>query len=126
VDNFYTTDPTGEFALQHGYQFLGIACYLFDTQVSNTLPVYRCFKPSNGNYFYTTHCAEFDKCVNIFGFRAEHIGWFMFGQDQCRSKALNRYYNDGTGDHKYCTDNNISKVSHFKAYRKEGVAGYVL
>jgi hypothetical protein len=126
VDNFYTTDPKGELALQHGYQFLGIACYVFNTQVKNTVPVYRCFSPTSNDHFYVTYRPEFDSHVTLHGYKPEHIAWFMFSARQNRSAALNRYRNPATGDHSYSTDDNISKISDFSAYAANGIAGYVL
>jgi hypothetical protein len=126
VDNFYTTDPKGELALQHGYQFLGIACYVFNTQVKDTVPVYRCFNQTSNNHFYGIYRLEFDNLVKLEGYKPEHIAWFMFSARQNRSAALNRYYNQATGDHSYSTDDNISKVSDFSAYTVQGIAGYVL
>jgi hypothetical protein len=126
TDNFYTTDPKGEHALQQGYQFLGIACYVFSTQVNGTIPVYRSFIPRSGDHFYTTSRDEFDNFVHLWGYTAEHIAWFMFGERQSRSTVLTRYFNEGTGDHVYCTDANTSKVADFVAYRTQAVAGYVL
>lgn len=126
TDNFYTTDPKGEHALQHGYQFLGVACYVFSTQVKDTIPVYRSFKPRSGDHYYTTSRDEFDNSVHLWGYTAEHIAWFMFGERQSRSTVLTRYFNEGTGDHVYCTDANTSKVADFVAYRAQVVAGYVL
>ncbi|KAF8242892.1 hypothetical protein K440DRAFT_606855 [Wilcoxina mikolae CBS 423.85] len=125
VDNFYTTDPTGEFALKQGYRFLGIVCYVFNTQVSDTVPVYRCVKPFNGDHYYTTSRAIFDNSIKHHGFRVEHIGWFMFEHRQCRSIALKQYYNRESQDHLYCTDGNIGKAADLSTYIAEGVAGYV-
>jgi len=125
ADHFYTTDPTGELALQQGYQYLGIACYVFNTQVEDSIPVYRSFKPWTGDHFYFISRTEFDHSVKH-GYRAEHIAWFMFGGRQIGSIALNRYYNPDTTDHMYCTDDNTNKVADFGMYRAEGAAGYVL
>lgn len=126
TDNFYTTDPTGEQALQQGYQYLGIACYVFNTQVTGTIPVYRCFNPWTSDHFYPTSRHELDNSIGGNAYRAEHIAWFMFGGAHSRSTALNRYFNEDTMDHMYCTDDNTSQVADFRMYNAEGVAGYVL
>jgi len=125
VHHFYTTDPKGELALQGGYRYLGIACYVYTMQVKDTVPVYRCFNPSTNNHFYTTSRSEFDNAIQNYGYTPEFIGWFMFDADQNppNTVALNRYYNEETMDHLYFTG---QATSYAQRYVEDGIAGHVL
>lgn len=124
-DHFYTTDAKGELALVAGYQYYGIACYVYDQQVKGTVAVYRAFHPSIGDHFYTTSRTEFDNAVRNLGYKAESVGWFMFDKPDDHI-ALNRFYSSGARDHLYCTVPDEAKVPDLWTYSPEGVAGYVL
>lgn len=55
--HFYTGDPNGELAPQLGYDYEGIAYYLFPNEVSGTVPFYR-WNAGKSGHFYTTNAAE--------------------------------------------------------------------
>lgn len=126
LHHFYTTDASGELALKVGYKYTGIACYVYNTQVKGTIPVYRAYDQITFNHFYTTDRAEFDRALQPSGsYTAESVGWYMFNKDQTDipTIALYRYYDTVSQDHLFSTD---STASDFQGYTAEGPHGYVL
>lgn len=128
ADHFYTTDAKGEAALSAGYQYLGVACYVFDTAVPDAIPVYRAFYPTKDDHFYTTDRQEFDNAVIHLGYKAEAVAWFMYGKGVgSDTVALERYFSPEYVDHAYYTADSASIMRDDGTYKREGIAaGYVL
>jgi len=63
-DHFYTTNTneigvlTAGMTGKHGYVCEGILGYISPTQIPGTVPVYRYWKPSDSDHFYTTNTSE--------------------------------------------------------------------
>jgi hypothetical protein len=126
VDHFYTTDPKGEHALENGYQYLGVLCYVHNTHIKGTVPVYRSYHPTRINHFYSTSRIEHDNAVQKYCFKPQHIAWFMFNKKLDGNVALKRYYEPNTQRYMYLTDEEQeSRQWDVSAYTKAVVAGYV-
>ncbi len=88
-DHFYTTaaDERDWAASNLGYNDEGIAGHVFGSQLTfdyvkmsaTTTPLYRLYKASNCDHFYTTSEAERDEAVANAGYGDEGIGCFVVG-----------------------------------------------
>lgn len=87
ADHFYTTN-TNEIGTttpgvtgRHGYRSEGIAGYCFPSQAYHTIPLYRYYKPSSGDHFYTTNSQEIGTVsaglVGHHGYRFEGIQCYV-------------------------------------------------
>jgi hypothetical protein len=126
-DHFYTTSATerdGAIAV-HGYIDEGIACYVYSSQASGTIPLYRLFNPHNGDHFYTTSVTERDGAVANFGYTNEGIACYVFGSPASGTTPLYRLFNPHNGDHFYTTSvtERDGAVANF-GYTNEGIACY--
>jgi Repeat of unknown function (DUF5648) len=133
-DHFYTADATErDNAANNGYQLEGVAGYLFDSQVSGTVPLYRLLNLGNGDHFYTADATESDNAANN-GYQLEGVAGYLFDSPQVIQTSVNtptttelyRLLNPTTDDHLYT----ISGVERNNAitqagYRYEGVACFV-
>jgi hypothetical protein len=132
-DHFYTTDPKGELALQAGYKYEGIQCYVMTAQDSTTVPVFRYFNSRTGDHFYTCDQNEGTNAASG-GWAPEFVGWFMSPPQESKIRAISagptgpagttplyRLLLGGT-DHFYTT-NKVEAEQSGGTY--ERVAGYV-
>lgn len=46
------------------------------TDVKDSIPIYRVFNPRTGEHFYTPNKVERDNCVNLWGWNGEGIAWY--------------------------------------------------
>ncbi|MDG6146446.1 hypothetical protein NF717_12455, partial [Lactococcus formosensis] len=60
-----------------GYQYEGIACYVFSTQVDQTFPLYRLYHPGFGDHFYTTDPTERSNAMSQLGYKSEGTVGFI-------------------------------------------------
>jgi hypothetical protein len=127
-DHFYTTSVAErDIAIaNYGYTSEGTACYVFDSLVSSSTPLYRLLNPSNGDHFYTTSAAERDVAIVTYGYTLEETACYVFDSQVSSSTPLYRLLHPGNGDHFYTTsaaerDNAIASYG----YASEGIACYV-
>ena len=86
-DHFYTTNAneigvtTPGAKGNHGYTSEGTAGYCFPSQVQNTIPLYRYYRPSGGDHFYTTNANEIGTTTRgqtgNHGYRSEGIQCYV-------------------------------------------------
>ena len=72
-----------------GYKLERTQCYVYATQVTGTVPLYRAFSAANGSHFYTTNLSEITDPKN--GYRLEEIQCYVFPTQIKGSTALYRY-----------------------------------
>ena len=79
-DHFYTTDAVERDSAtpNSGYQYEGIAGYVFDTQTAGTVPFYRLFNPDTGDHFYTIDAVERDNAMTQNTYQDEGIAGYVF------------------------------------------------
>ena len=126
--HFYTTSVAerDNAIANYGYTSEGTACYVFDSQVSGSTPLYRLLNPSNGDHFYTTSATERDIAIASYGYSSEGTACYVFDSQVSGSTPLYRLLNPSNGDHFYTTsvaerDNAIASYG----YSSEGTACYV-
>jgi arylamine N-acetyltransferase len=126
-EHFYTTsEAERDNAVSNlGYQSEGIACYVYASQASGAIPLFRLIAP-NGNHFYTTSEAERQNAISSFGYQSEGIACYVLDSDPSSILSLFRMLNPNYGDHFYTTDllerdNAVSNLG----YQSEGIACYV-
>ena len=128
-DHFYTTSATerDNAVVTSGYQYEGIACYVFDSQASGTTALFRLYNPQTGDHFYTTSTTERDNAVTpAVGYQYEGIACYVFDSQASGTTALFRLYNPQTGDHFYttsATERDNAVVTY--GYQYEFIACYV-
>jgi hypothetical protein len=79
-DHFYTTSAAERDAAVsvHGYQDEGTACYVYNSQASNTTPFYRLWQIHNHDHFYTTSAAERDNAITEYLYVYEQIQCYVY------------------------------------------------
>jgi len=61
-----------------GYSAEGITGYIFPTQVTQTVPLYRSYSAGGTDHFYTVNKAESDNAVANLGYSYEGIAGYVF------------------------------------------------
>lgn len=124
-DHFYTTSSVErDLAVQQsGYHAEGIAAYVFPSQTSNAVPLYRLLKNSNGDHFYTTSMAERDNAIQQYGYHSEGIACYLNSTQVSNTIPLYRLLKNSNGDHFYTTSiaERDTAVQHY-GYHIEGVS----
>jgi len=119
-DHFYTISENEKTAIlnnsQGGYVLEGIAFYAFNSQITDSLPVYRFLNSTNGDHFYTTSESEKTTLLNNpqWGYALEGVAFYAFSSQITDSMPVYRFLNTTNGDHFYTTSedekNNLSTV----------------
>ncbi len=109
-DHFYTASSGEKDALINnpawGYNYEGVAFFVFPSQVSDTSAVYRFFNASNGDHFYTASSSE---------------------KNELNLAPVFRFVNYSSGDHFYTASNAEKSVlanASASGYTYEGIAYY--
>jgi hypothetical protein len=113
-----------------GYSAEGITGYIFPTQETQTVPLYRSYQPSVFDHFYTVDKAESDNSVTKLGYSYEGITGYVFSPSgsSCPGAApWYRAYQATIYDHFYTMsaperDNAVANLG----YSNEGIAAYIL
>lgn len=118
VDHFYTNNPqeTGT-----GYSDEQTTWGVENTQLDNTIPLYRFYSNSDTDHFYSTTAATPN------GYVSEGMIGFIFPSTVPGSTPLYRlyrYYN-GNGDHLYTTSASERDAAMNMGYHLETTEGYV-
>jgi len=79
----------------------GIACYVFDSNVPRTTPLYRLLNPNNGDHFYTVSVAEHDNAIATYGYTSEGVACYVFDSHTPGTSQFYRLLNPNNGDHFY-------------------------
>src|SRR6266498_3040896 len=90
--HFYTTSVAerDNAIANYGYTSEGTACYVFDSQVSGSTPLYRLLNPSNGDHFYTTSATERDIAIASYGYSSEGTACYVFDSQVAATVAFYR------------------------------------
>ena len=95
--HFYTISATERDSATPGggYRPEGIACYVFDSQVAGTTPLYRLYRSQNDAHFYTTSAAERDHAIANDGFQSEGSACYVFDSQVAGTTPLYRLFSPG-------------------------------
>jgi hypothetical protein len=140
-DHFYTTNineiGTAFKGLKGRYNYIseGIQCLLYTRKVKGSVPLYRYFKGSVGDHFYTTNAQEIATTTpghkGRFGYVSEGITGYCFPHAVHGTVPLYRYWNGKGSDHFYTTNGGEigttirGHVGRY-GYRSEGVTCHVI
>ncbi len=128
-NHFYTTSATErDNAVNHlGFKYEGIAGYVFSTQVTGSIPLYRLVLATSTvlDHFYTTSAAERDNAVKTYSYKYEGIQCYVLPTQMRGTTPLYRLVNSKP-DHFY-TISSPEKDNAVKSYgyKYEGIASYI-
>jgi hypothetical protein len=93
-DHFYTMSAAErDYAVtDHGHLDEGIACYVYGSQVANTVPLYRLFNSHNDDHFYTTSAPERDNAITEYQFLYEGIACYVYEAPQPNTTPFYRLF----------------------------------
>ena len=106
-DHFYTASENEKSILANtnksGYLIEGVAFYAYNSQITNTLPVYRFFNSANGDHFYTISEDEKKSLIDNpqWGYSYENIAFYTYNSQLIGSLPIYRFYNSTNSDHLY-------------------------
>ena len=141
ADHFYTTNEdeigttTPGTIGHHGYTSEGIQCLVYSKQVKESVPLYRYFRGSGLDHFYTTKAEEIGTTTSgqagKHGYSSEGIAGYCFPFIKPGTIPLYRYFHPGGLDHFYTTNSleigtTIVGTTGKYGYVSEGIACYVL
>jgi len=92
-NNHFVTSSVIE-GLQNGFEFYGIAWNTYATQISGTVPLYRCHTASGNHHF-----ASMSSTCEGSGATNEGIYGYISTYARTGTSPLIRYYNDATADY---------------------------
>ncbi|KAF8451739.1 hypothetical protein BDZ91DRAFT_750230 [Kalaharituber pfeilii] len=128
-DTWYTTEGSGGEALNHGYEFQGVLCYVFTDFVPGTVPALQTFSSTLSTHFFTTHLSAYKAAIKSGGYKGHRVCWYMFpdSADKPRDNvvALYSWYNASTHERVWVPPENTKGV-HLNGFIKEGLMGYGL
>lgn len=122
ANHFYTTDKTGEKAVEAGYRLEGIAGYVYATLQPGTIAIYRWFSTGSGNHLMTAD-TNGENAAAV-GYQDEGLRFYCSKNQQPEAVAFNRWHHLGTGMHFYTTDAG-GEAAPALGYLHEGVMCYV-
>src|SRR6202048_3726650 len=105
--HFYTTDATeATRAIQNGKVLEGIVCYVLQVNPEPqqpVVPLFRLYKASIDDHFYTSDQAEADRAVQQFGYAFELVACDAFDPNipPAGTFQLHRFFNPQSGEHFY-------------------------
>jgi hypothetical protein len=117
--HFYTTDAhEATVAIQNGRVLEGIACYVLPVTSDPQLPVvplFRLYKGSIDDHFYTSDQSEADRAVEQFGYTFELIACDAYDPNNppAGTFQLHRFFNPQLGEHFYTTDPGAENLTGF-------------
>jgi hypothetical protein len=126
-DHLYTVSETErDNAINYfGYVDEGVACYVYETQVTDTVPLYRLFKSSSGDHFYTISEVELDAAITS-GYTYEQVEAYVFDTQVTDTVPLYRLYKQSTGKHFYTTSvDEADYAVNYGGYTYEQIECYV-
>lgn len=127
-DHFYTVDGTEmqKATTTLGYAFEAVTGYVFTTQETGSIPLYRLYSGKASDHFYTADAQERDKAISKFGYTYEGISGYVFASGVCGTQPLYRMYSPGQSDHFYTMSaTESSNAARGGVYGFEGIAGYI-
>ena len=127
TDHFYTISAGERDAAtnQYGYHWENIACYVFATQASASVPLFRLYNGGNGDHFYCINVSERDAAASGGEYVMEGVACYVFPQQRPGTVPLFRIANPENGDHFYVTSEAERDQALTYGYKAEGVACYV-
>src|SRR5262249_13197572 len=103
-DHFYTTDLIERMAALTGrYEAEGTACFGFPDPQPNSVPLFRAYRQSTNDHYYTTSVAELHYLVLHSGYQDEGIACHVLDGAAPDAVPLLAMYNPATGDNFYTT-----------------------
>ncbi len=120
-DHFYTTEASGERALQRGYTYEGVRFRALRAGTPGTLPLYRFYSPSRNEHYYTTDPND----AKAADYESEGILGFVSALPLPETVPLHRWWNASCADHFYTVDPD-GELAQPVGYEYEGVVGHVL
>jgi hypothetical protein len=117
-DHFYTKtySEIGD-GTSHGYTFEGVGFFAFPTQVANSVPVHRWYKPSTWNHFYSIAPNEIPP-ASLY----EGEAFFVYPAAINGAVPIHRYYHGGHDDHFYTK--NLNEIALAPGYDYEIISWY--
>ena len=140
ADHFYTTNKdeigttTPGTTGHYHYTSEGIQCLVYSKQVEGSVPLYRYFRVSGVDHFYTTNGNEIGTTTpgqGNYGYSNEGIAGYCFSSFKPGTIPLYRYFHSVGFDHFYTTNSQEIGTTNPGAtgkhgYVAEGIACYVL
>ncbi|KAJ3512813.1 hypothetical protein NLJ89_g3304 [Agrocybe chaxingu] len=79
TDHFYTTTATevSSAVLQNGYEYEGIAGYIYQNANCGGVPLFRLYSGSSVDHFYTTSASERDNAIRNLGYNDEGVSGYV-------------------------------------------------
>jgi hypothetical protein len=121
--HFYTSDASGERALQCGYIYEGVRFQMLAEGTPGAVPFYRWYTRDGSEHFYTADPSG--ETAPASGYEPEGILGYVATTALPGTVALHRWWNRSCLDHFYTTDERGELAARL-GYEYQGVAGYVL
>jgi tRNA A-37 threonylcarbamoyl transferase component Bud32 len=123
ADHFYTTDASGERAMQCGYIYEGVGFRTLREGAPGAAPLFRWYSRAGAEHFYTTDPGGEDAPAT--GYEQEGVLGLVATAPLPGTVALHRWWNAAVADHFYTT-HPAGELAPQLGYTYQGVAGYVL
>ena len=101
-----------------GWSYQGVACYVYDADGTDTIPIYRYFNASSNHHLLTNAYGELGGGGG--GWEYEGIAFHVLSTQVLGSVPLHRWYLTISGNHYYTTSTTSVQNAIY-----EGVLGYV-
>jgi hypothetical protein len=82
-----------------GYQYHGIAAYIYPNQIPGTIPIYSYYKKANSDHFVGITSDTVG--IAAAGYTQEHVIGYVYPNQIPGSIPFYSYVNDATGHHFY-------------------------
>jgi len=121
--HFYTESPENELLTQYGYTLESTsAFFVYTTQVSNTVPLYRASN-SSGPHLFTITLSEYNSLPSNIWTREGIVGYvYASAPTNITNQSVHRAYNSTSGD--FLLTTSLTEATTSSGYTYQGIAFY--
>ncbi|KAJ1324377.1 HET domain-containing protein [Microdochium nivale] len=127
-DHYYTTQDKDDFAIEVGYHFERVECFVWNRREPGTIPVYQYLSTTSGDHFYTPDAEEGHRAKTT-SYVFEKVAFFTSPTSTAREgtemRPLYRLLDTVTAEHFYTAEEEEQIRIQQTSFLAEGHIGFV-
>ncbi|KAH7020794.1 heterokaryon incompatibility protein-domain-containing protein [Microdochium trichocladiopsis] len=127
-DHYYTIQENDDYALEAGYRFERVECFVWSRREPGTVPVYQYLGTHNGDHFYTRDADEGHR-ARVLGYVFEKVAFYTCPVGVTRAgsemRSLGRFLDTVHGEHFYTAEEQEQRAVTEASFQEEEHIGFV-